>query len=99
LKGFLAIWTYNIAQHFVYSHPTYTVNDMRLSRDFRGSIQISTEEQIKLRIPKEALVSPPKIDEPEDLTRQTEQMVTTSKRKRGNSSSKQTAATEKRGKI
>jgi hypothetical protein len=80
---------------FAYSHPAYTVNDTCLSR---GSIQISTEEQIKLRIPEEALVSPPEIEEPEDLTRQTEQMVATSKRKWGNSSAKQTAVTKKRGK-
>jgi hypothetical protein len=76
----------------------YTVNDPRLSRDFRRSIQISTEEQIKLRIPEAALVSPPGIEEPEDLARQTEQTVTTSKRKRGNSSARQTAVTKKRGK-
>jgi len=48
-----------------------------LSRDFRGSIQISTEEQIKLRIPEEALVSTPEIEEPEDLTQRTEQTVAT----------------------
>jgi len=90
--------TTNIAQHFAYSHPAYTVNDARLSRDFRGSIQISTEEQIKLRIPEEALVSPPEIEELEELTRRTEQMVATSKRKWGNSSAKQTAVTKKRGK-
>ena len=98
LKGFLAVWTYNIAQHFAYLHPAYTVNDARLSRNFHCSIQISTGEQIKLHIPKAALVSPPEIEEPEDLMWQTGQTVTTSKRKQGNSSAEQTAVTKKRGK-
>jgi hypothetical protein len=57
--------------------PSYTVNDAHLSRDFRGSIQISTEEQTKLRISEEALVSRPEIEEFEDSTQRAEQTVAT----------------------
>jgi hypothetical protein len=73
-KEFPGVWTYNMDQHFKQSHPTYTPSDGRLPRDFRRSIQISTEEQL-LHIPKTSVVP---VDHIEDGS--------PGKRKRGNSS-------------
>lgn len=67
-------------QHFHIEHPEFTsLNDPRLSRQFRRAIRITREEQLRLKIPDESIVdSEPFDDSPHD----TEEGLASSPRKR-----------------
>lgn len=51
MKDYLAVWTYNMEQHFTEQHQMYTLFDTRLPPDFKKSINISQFEQVELHIP------------------------------------------------
>lgn len=87
-KLFPAVWSYNMEQHFRIQHPEFlSLNDPRLSRQFRRAIQITREEQLRLKIPEEFIVDCEALDEPDDV-----EEGSSGKRKRA------TELTTKRGK-
>ena len=82
-KEVSGVWTYNMAQHFSFSHLTYTISDPCLSHEFRQSIQITKLEQTQLHIPESALLAADDLEEPRIVN---EEGSTSIKRKQGNSS-------------
>jgi len=59
-----SVWTYNMAQHFSFSHPTYISSDPCLSCEFHQSIQITKREQTWRHIPESALLAADDLEEP-----------------------------------
>lgn len=84
-------------QHFRIHHPEFTsLNDPRLSTRFRRAIQITTQEKLRLNIPKAFVVDKDVLDDHDDDD-DDEESESRGKRKRGPSTrTTQTARRSKR---